>query len=56
MTSSRRSRGLFTDLTEGVYWFLVLDVMLLVAAAPTLLLWTVMSPDPLGSLLFVIAA
>lgn len=56
MTSSRRSRGLFTDLTEGVYWFLVLDVMLLVAAAPTLLLWTVMSPGPLGSLLFVIAA
>lgn len=56
MTSSHRSRGLFTDLTEGVYWFLVLDVMLLVAAAPTVLLWTVMSPGPLGSLLFVIAA
>ena len=54
MTSSHRSRGLFTDLTEGVYWFLVLDVMLLVAAAPTVLLWTVMSPGPLGSLLFVI--
>src|SRR5690606_18745545 len=56
MTSSHRSRGLFTDLTQGVYWFLVLDVMLLVAAAPTVLLWTVMSPGPPGSLLFVIAA
>lgn len=56
MTPPRRPRGLFTDLTEGVYWFLVLDVMLLVAAAPTVLLWTVMSPGPLGSLLFVIAA
>jgi len=56
MTPPRRPRGLFTDLTEGVYWFLALDVMLLVAATPTILLWTVMSPGPLGSLLFVIAA
>lgn len=56
MTSPRRPRGLFTDLTEGVYWFLVLDVMLVLAAAPTILLWSVMSPGPLGSLLFVVAA
>ncbi|ATG56189.1 hypothetical protein CFK41_16440 [Brachybacterium ginsengisoli] len=56
MTPPRRPRGLFTDLTEGVYWFLVLDLMLVLAAVPTILLWTVMSPGPLGALLFVVAA
>ncbi|WP_062946683.1 DUF624 domain-containing protein [Brachybacterium sp. sponge] len=56
MTSHLRPRGLFSELTEGVYWFLVLDVMLLLSASPTILLWTVMSPGPLGSLLFVVAA
>ena len=56
MTPPRRPRGLFTDLTEGVYWFLALDVLLVLAAAPTLVVWTVMSPGPVSSLLFVLAA
>src|SRR5699024_7305247 len=56
MTPPRRPRGLFIDLTEGVYWFLALDVLLLLAAAPTIVLWTVMSPGPVGSLLFVLGA
>ncbi|ASK65938.1 hypothetical protein CFK39_08995 [Brachybacterium avium] len=56
MTPPRRPRSLFTDLTEGVYWFLVIDVLLVLAAAPTVLLWTVMSPSALSSLLFVVAA
>jgi len=56
MTPPRHPRGLFTELTEGVYWFLVLDVLLVLAAAPTVLLWTVLSPSPLSSVLFVLAA
>lgn len=56
MTPPRRPRGLFTELTEGVYWFLVIDVMLVLAAAPTLLVWTLISPGLLSSLVFVIAA
>ncbi|MGO1284323.1 MAG: DUF624 domain-containing protein [Brachybacterium sp.] len=56
MTPPSRPRGLFTEITEGVYWFLALDVLLVLAAAPTLLLWTVLSPGPLSSLLFVIGA
>lgn len=56
MTPPRRRRGLFTDLTEGVYWFLVIDVLLVLSAAPTLVVWTVMSPSVLGSMLFVLAA
>ena len=56
MTPPRRPRGLFIDLTEGVYWFLALDVLLVLASAPTLVLWTVMSPGPMSSLLFVLGA
>lgn len=56
MTPPRRPRGLFTDLTEGVYWFLVTDVFLVLAVAPTLVLWTVTAPSALSSLLFVVAA
>lgn len=56
MTPPRRPRGLFIDLTEGVYWFLALDVLLVLASAPTLVLWTVMSSGPMSSLLFVLGA
>lgn len=56
MTPSRRPRGLFTELTEGVYWFLAIDVMLVLSAVPTILLWTLLAPGPLSSVLFVIAA
>src|SRR5690625_6722123 len=28
MTPTRRARGLFHEITEGVYWFLALDVLL----------------------------
>lgn len=33
MTPPRRPRGLFTEITEGVYWFVVVDVMIVLAAA-----------------------
>ena len=56
MTPPRRPRGLFTELTEGVYWFLVIDVMLVLTAAPTLLVWTLLAPGLLTSLVFVFAA
>lgn len=56
MTPSRRPRGLFIDLTEGVYWFLAIDVLLVLAAAPTVLVWTLMAPSPLSTVLFVLAA
>lgn len=56
MSAPRRPRGLFTEITEGVYWFLVLDVMLALAAAPTVLLWLLLSPGPMRALLFVLAA
>ncbi|MGO3211438.1 MAG: DUF624 domain-containing protein [Brachybacterium sp.] len=56
MTPPSRPRGMFTELTEGVYWFLVIDVMLVLAAVPTLLVWTLLSPGPLSSPVFVIAA
>lgn len=56
MTPPRRPRGLFTDLTDGVYWFLVIDVLLVLSAVPTLVVWTLMSPSVLGSMLFVLAA
>lgn len=56
MTPPRRPRGLFHDLTEGVYWFLVIDVLVLLAAAPTIALWVLLSPGPLTPLLFVLAA
>src|SRR5699024_3502205 len=46
MTPTRRARGLFHEITEGVYWFLALDVLLLLAAAPTLLLWSVIGAGP----------
>lgn len=56
MTPPHRPRGLFLELAEGIYWFLVLDVLLVLAVAPTLALWTVMSPGPLSSMLFVLGA
>lgn len=56
MSAPRRPRGLFTEITEGVYWFLVLDVMLALSAAPTALLWLLLSPGPMRALLFVLAA
>lgn len=56
MTPPRRPRGLFTELTEGVYWFLVVDVLMVLSAAPTLVLWTLLSPGPLSALVFVLVA
>lgn len=56
MTPPRRTRGLFHEITDGIYWFLVIDVLLVLASAPTLLLWTMLGPGSLNSLLFVLAA
>ena len=56
MTPPRRPRGLFTEITEGVYWFLVIDVLLVLAAAPSFLVWTLLTPGALSSPVFVLAA
>lgn len=56
MTSPRRSRGLFTEITEAVYWFLVIDVMLVLASAPTIVVWALIAQGELNALLFTIAA
>ncbi|GAA1485978.1 DUF624 domain-containing protein [Brachybacterium fresconis] len=56
MTSPRRSRGLFTEITEAVYWFLVIDVMLVLASAPTIVVWALIARGELNALLFTIAA
>ncbi|MGP9537311.1 DUF624 domain-containing protein [Brachybacterium sp. AOP43-C2-M15] len=56
MTPPRRTRGLFHEITEGVYWFLVIDVMVALASAPTVLVWTLLSPGPVSAVLFVVAA
>lgn len=56
MTPPRRSRGLFTEITEAVYWFLVIDVMLVLASAPTIVVWALIARGELNALLFTIAA
>lgn len=56
MTPPRRPRGLFTEITEGVYWFVAVDVMIVLAAAPAILLWFLLGAGTLNAALFVIAA
>ncbi|APX33678.1 hypothetical protein BH708_14215 [Brachybacterium sp. P6-10-X1] len=56
MAPPRRSRGLFTEITETVYWFLVIDVMLVLTSAPTIVVWTLIAQGELNALLFAIAA
>src|SRR5699024_6657557 len=56
MTPPRRPRGLFHEITEGIYWFLVVDVLLVLASAPTLLLWTMLGTGWLTALWFMLAA
>src|SRR5690625_7238062 len=56
MTPPRRPRGLFLEITEGIYWFLVVDVLLVLASAPTLLLWTMLGTGWLTALWFMLAA
>lgn len=56
MTPPRRSRGLFTEITETVYWFLVIDVLIVLASAPTIVLWALIAQGQLNALLFAIAS
>lgn len=56
MSPPRRSRGLFIEITEAVYWFLVIDVMLVLASAPTIVLWTLIAQGAPNALLFAICA
>lgn len=56
MTPPRRPRGLFHEITEVVYWLLVIDVLMLLAAVPSIALWLLLVPGPVGTPLFVLAA
>lgn len=55
MTPPRPSRSVFTALTEGVYWFVVIDVLLVLACAPTVLIWGLLTPDASRVMLLVLA-
>jgi hypothetical protein len=47
--------GVLSRFTAAVYRFLVLGVFLAVAGVPTLLLWTLLAPDP-GNVVWFVAA
>lgn len=48
-------RGVLSRLTAAVYRYMVLGVFLAVAGLPTLLFWTLLSPEPSNAVLFVLA-
>lgn len=54
--ASRTVRSTFTVLTEGLYWFLILGLMLVLACSPTILIWTLLAPEPENVLLMLVAA
>lgn len=41
----RDDRGTFARITEGVYWLVVIDVLLVLAALPTLVVWMLLARD-----------
>lgn len=55
MSSSQAARSTFTRVTEGVYWLLVIEALILLACSPTLLVWTLLDPGPGSVLLRVLA-
>lgn len=55
MTPPRPPRSVFTALTEGVYWFVVIDVLLVLACAPTVLAWGLLTPDASRVMALVLA-
>ncbi|WP_198683976.1 hypothetical protein [Brachybacterium sp. YJGR34] len=56
MTPASRRRGFFLEIAEGLYWFLVVDVMIALSATPTVVVWLLLQPGPLSPVLFVLAA
>lgn len=56
MTPPPKPRSVFMSITEGTYWFLVIDVLLMLAAAPTVLVWSVLGIDPANTLLLLLSA
>lgn len=54
MTHPRPPRSVFTGITEGVYWFLVMDVMLVLASSPTVLAWAMLPAESSSALLLVL--
>lgn len=55
MTPPRRPRSVFTALTEGIYWFVVIDVLLVLASFPTVLAWGLLTADASNVVLLVIS-
>lgn len=59
---TRDDRGTMERVTQALYWFVVIDLLLVVASAPTVATWLLLARDasniPLytGSLLFVLPA
>ncbi len=50
MSPARSTRSAFTAITEGTYWFLAIDVLLVLACAPTIVVWALLGGDPAGAL------
>lgn len=48
-------RGVLSRLTAAVYRYIVLGAFLAAAGLPTLLFWTLLSPEPANAVLFVLA-
>ena len=48
--------GMLTRITAAVYRYLLLQIYLLVTCSPTIILWTLLAPDPSNTVLFVFAS
>ncbi|MFC7455915.1 DUF624 domain-containing protein [Brachybacterium sp. GCM10030267] len=59
---TRDDRTTFTRVTEGIYWFLVVDVLIVLASSPTIVVWLLLAreasniPLYLASLLLALPA
>lgn len=45
MNRTRDDRGTLTRLTEGLYWFAIIDVLLVVTSAPAMIVWMLLAQD-----------
>lgn len=56
MSSARQNRSVLTGATEWIYWLVTIDVLLVLACSPTILVWTLLTADPRNALFLVVAA
>lgn len=55
MTSPSQNRSVLTSVTEGIYWLVTIDVLLVLACSPTILAWTLLPAGPSNVLVLVLA-